>query len=341
MRLLAPTLGVLPLLLPAQSQAHIKWFCAYDTTVAPLPIAKVLTPTFLAVAVLFCALMFTAYVVDRTVNATQWAQRLDNRIFRSELCTTTIIRIAVGILFVILWYGGSVILTPELKTASPMIPWVQLAIAASMLSRRALKFGAAGIMALYIFAVQQYGAFHLMDYPIFPALALYLALTGVGSPQLRALRMPLLYAGIAITMMWGAIEKFGYPYWTFPLLAEHPQITFGLGFDQFMCIAGFVELSLAFFMVTGTALLRLSCAVLLTLLAGAVPEFGKIDAIGHLLIMAGLVTMIIAGQRTLQLPARLVRSGVLVQAGTLTVGYSATVVVLFALYYSSQFIAGR
>ena len=222
-----------------------------------------------------------------------------------------------------------------------MFPWVQLAIAASMLSRPALKFGAAGIMALYIYAVQQYGAFHLMDYPIFPALALYLALTGVKSPQLRALRMPVLYAGVAVTMMWGAIEKFGYPYWTFPLLATHPGLTSGLASMQFMCIAGFVEFSLAFFMVTGTALLRFSCAALLTLLAGAVPEFGRIDAVGHLLIMAGLVAMIIAGQRTLQLPARLVRSGVLVQAGTLTVGYSATVVVLFALHYSSQFIAGR
>ena len=40
MRLLAPTLGVLPLLLPAQSQGHFKWFWAYDTTVPPLPVFR-------------------------------------------------------------------------------------------------------------------------------------------------------------------------------------------------------------------------------------------------------------------------------------------------------------
>ena len=51
-------------------------------------------------------------------------------------------------------------------------------------------------------------------------------------------------------MMWGAIEKFGYPYWTFPLLTTHADLTLGFSFDQFMCIAGFVEFSLAFFMVT-------------------------------------------------------------------------------------------
>ena len=40
--------------------------------------ADVLTPTFAAVAILFCSLMFVAYVIDRAVNATDWAKRLDN-----------------------------------------------------------------------------------------------------------------------------------------------------------------------------------------------------------------------------------------------------------------------
>ena len=53
------------MLLPGHSQAHIKWFCAYDTTVPPLPIRNVLTLTFAAVAILFCSLMFVAYVIDR------------------------------------------------------------------------------------------------------------------------------------------------------------------------------------------------------------------------------------------------------------------------------------
>ena len=121
-----------------------------------------------------------------------------------------------------LWDTGGIILTPELKTTSTLVPMVQLAIAASMLFRSTLKFGAVGIMALYVYAVEEYGAFHMMDYPIFPGVALYLALTGVKSPYFCALRLPVLYTGVAVTMMWGAIEKFGYPSWTFPLLATHP-----------------------------------------------------------------------------------------------------------------------
>ncbi len=201
MRKLSFTAGAFLLLLPSQSQAHIKWFCAYDTTVPPLPIGDVLTPTFAAVAILFCSLMFVAYVIDRAVNATDWAKRLDNSIFRSESCTNAIMRVAVCILFLMLWDTGGIILTPELKTTSALVPMVQLAIAASMLSRSTLKYGAVGIMALYVYAVEEYGAFHMMDYPIFPGVAAYLALTGVKSPYLSALRLPVLYTGVAVTMI--------------------------------------------------------------------------------------------------------------------------------------------
>jgi hypothetical protein len=335
------TLAALLVFTPGVSEAHIKWFCTYDTTVPPLPISFVITPTFLAVALLFCTLMFTAYVIDRAVDGSRWATRLDNAIFRSDACTSGIIRAAVAVLFVTLWATGGTILTPELNTTSNLVPWLQLAIAATMLSRSTLQFGAAGIMLLYVYAIAEYGAFHMLDYPIFPGVALYLALTSAQNPYLRALRMPVLYSSVAATMMWGAIEKFGYPYWTFPLLATHGDLTLGFSFDQFMYIAGFVEFSLAFFMLTGTTLLRWACAALLLLMTAAIPEFGKVDAIGHLPIIACLLAMIIAGQRTIQLPPALARTGVVSQAGILTLGYSATVVVSFALYYSTQFLAGR
>ncbi len=329
------------LFMPGKAQAHIKWFCDYDTTVPPLPIAEVATPMFAATAILFCALMFVAYVADRWINASDWAGRLDDAIFRSEPYTSVIIRVATGILFLVLWESGGIILTPELRTASTLVPWLQLAIAASMLHRSTLKFGAAGIMVLYAHGVAEYGAFHMMDYPIFPGIAVYLTLLSVSVPFLSALGLPVLYAGVAATMMWGAIEKFGYPYWSFPLLATHPGLTLGFSSEQFICIAGFVEFSLAFFMVTGTSLLRWSCTVLLILLAGAVPEFGKLDAVGHLVIIAGLVAMIIAGQRIIQMPLGLARSGILAQACILTMAYSASIAMFFGLYYSSQFLAGR
>jgi hypothetical protein len=221
------------------------------------------------------------------------------------------------------------------------IPWIQLAIAASMLSDRTVALGGAGILGLYAYATSVYGAFHLMDYPAFPGIAIYLCLARVNNRFLRELRLPVLYSSIAITMMWGAIEKFGYAYWFVPLLETHKNVTFGLGVDWFMNIAGFVECSLAFFMLTGTALLRLSCIALLLLLMSAVPEFGKVDAIGHLAIITGLIAMIIAGPRVIRLPSIVRQAGIVTRASLMTVGYAATVSCFFALYYGAQYLAGR
>lgn len=332
---------VLLLSRPGAAEAHIKWFCAYDTTIPPLSPAEVFTPTFLVVAALFCTLMFVAYVIDRRIAARGWAKRVDHAIMRLEPHVDTLLRIAVGILFLVLWATGGSILMPELLTSDPIIPWLQLAIAASMLLRSTLVFGAVGILVLYLYAVVTFGAFHMMDYPVVPAIAVYVALTACNVARVRSLRMPVLFAGIALTMMWGAVEKFAYPYWTFPLLATHAAMTVGFSFEQFMYIAGFVEFSLAFFMLTGTVLLRLACAALLLLLVSAIPEFGRADAIGHFLIIAGLVIMIIMGQHGVQVPAVVRRAGIMVRAGVLTSSYVATLAAVFVLYYGSQFMAGR
>jgi hypothetical protein len=113
--------------------------------------------------------------------------------------------------------------------------------------------------------------------------------------------MPVLYTIVAVTMMWGAIEKFGYPYWTFPLLTTHTDLTLGFSFDS-SCTSP-ASSSSAWRSSCWRALHCWSCAALLLLLmTNAIPEFGKVDAIGHLLIIASLLAMIIAGQRTIQLP---------------------------------------
>jgi hypothetical protein len=334
-------LGTMPLLAPGEALAHVKWFCAYDTALPPLPILDVVTSSFVAVAAGFCVLMFAAYVIDRIVNAKPWAKRLDDAIAHYERYSGTIIRVAVGVLFLVLWYAGDTILTPELKTTNGFVPWLQLAIAASMLFPETVLAGAIGIMGLYGYAIMEYGAFHMMDYPVVPGIALYLGLTTFRSPYVNMLRLSVLYSSVAATMMWGAIEKFGYPCWTLPLLEVYPNLTAGLGFDRFMIIAGFVEFSLAYFMVTGTALLRWSCFALLLLLLSAIPAFGSNDAVGHLMIVAALVAMIISGQRTIQMPEVVVRAGILTQAGLLTFGYALTITATFALYYGSQYLAGR
>ncbi|HJS85016.1 MAG TPA: hypothetical protein VJ779_06115 [Acetobacteraceae bacterium] len=334
-------LSAICLLAPDRAYAHIKWFCPYDTTVPPLPLADVLTPSFAFIAAGFGALMFVAYVIDGIVERKGWLGSLDRALLGCEPAISVLVRASVCIFFLILWMDGRTILTPELKTTSAWVPWLQLAVAAFTLWRRTLVLAGAGIAVLYMYGVARYGAFHMLDYPIFLGLAAYLGLSAAASPFLSKLRLPVLYFNLVVTMMWGAIEKFGYPYWTFPLLATHKGLAFGMPFGLFMTVAGFVELSLAFFMLTGTALLRASCLALLLIMASAIPEFGKIDAIGHFLIIVTLIAMIIAGRSAIRLPSVIRDRGVLASSSLLGLAYATTTVGLFAVYYGAQYIAGR
>jgi hypothetical protein len=325
-------------LAPGPAAAHVKWFCAYDVTQPPLPLDQVLNPIFLYCALLFVVLLFLGFLLDRLAQRSGWDVAVDRFLAPATAFQPRLMRAGVGAFFVCLWVKGGIILTPELNTDSAVIPWLQFAIAFCTIWRFTCFFAGLGIVALYIYAATLYGVFHLVDYPIFLGIAVYLMLTATNHPPLLRLRMPVLYAASGFTLMWAAIEKFGYPQWTLPLLVEHNRITFGMDFDVFMVLAGFVEFSLAYFLITGTAILRLGTGYLLFIFAAAVIDFGKIDAIGHMLIIVALVIMTLGGKTSLQELFVRPKRGVLAETSLMTVLHFVFLVGFFVLYYGIQFL---
>jgi hypothetical protein len=85
--------------------------------------------------------------------------------------------------------------------------------------------------------------------------------------------------------MWASVEKWAYPEWSYPGLRTHARITLGLSPEFYMCAAGMVEFALSFGLLWTALVRRLSALVLLSMFISAVFEFGKIDAIGHLVII--------------------------------------------------------
>ena len=95
-----------------------------------------------------------------------------------------------------------------------------------------------------------------------------------------------------VTLMWASIEKWAYPEWSYPLLILHPEMTLGFAPVFFMRASGAVEFALAFSLMW-TPLVRRAGAVILTaMFVSAVFDFGKIDLIGHSLIVVALVGII-------------------------------------------------
>ena len=312
--------------------AHIKWFEPYDISQAPIPIAEVMSKRYLLVLTGFALLIAGGFVLDRLVVPARW---VTTTLARHE-SVEALLRAALGAFFVALFTMGGIILTPELRTEAEWPAWLQLGIAASLFSARSCFLGGIGILLLYGYGIALYGAFHLADYPIFLGIAAYLILTSCSSVRLRELRMPIVYVTFCISMMWGALEKWAYPQWTYPLLAERPYLAFGFQAEEIMVLAGFVEFALAFYILTGLGLLRLGIGSLCIIFVAAIFDFGKIDAIGHLPLIAAMAAMFLHGPTPLHHALHNAGRGMLVEARRSSALFLGAVGVFFLAYYGLQ-----
>jgi len=274
------------------AQAHVKWFCAYNIAGQPRGLENVLCPDFeFLFGISILALMCGCLCEDTIVGAFM-LRSLDRatRFIRENI--ESIFRAGTGFFFIAIWAAGGILLTPELKTDSTVIAAIQLSIAAGMLSRRTMPLSAAGIFILFGVGVWNYGIFHLADYPVFLGVAVYLALIGLQRDLFGARPIDIVRWTAGVTLMWASIEKWAYPEWSFPLLVQHPAMTLGFSWDFFMRAAGAIEFALAFALMWTPLVRRVGAIMLAGMFVSAVFEFGKIDLIGHTLIVVVLLGII-------------------------------------------------
>ncbi len=287
-----PLACVLDALCVGTASAHVKWFCAYDVAGQPDGLENVLCPDFEFLIGLSVLALMTGAVLEGTVLGAAVLRALDRvtRLVRENL--EYIFRAGCAFFFIAIWGAGGILLTPELKTSSALVGAIQLGIAAGMLSRRTMPLSAAGIFVLFGIGVWEYGVFHLADYPIFLGVAVYLALVGAQTDFFGVRPIDLLRWAAGITLMWASIEKWAYPEWSYPLFIEHPGMSLGFSPDFFMRAAGAVEFALAFALMWTPLVRRLGAMMLAAMFVSAVFQFGKIDLIGHSLIVIALVGIV-------------------------------------------------
>jgi hypothetical protein len=274
------------------ASAHIKWFCAFNVAGQPRGLENVLCPDFELLTLTALLMLLAGYLVEVSVIGEALQAALNRVTSGVRDNTEVLMRATCGFFLVALWTKGGIILTPELTTASPVIPWMQLGMAACLIWRRTLPITGIGIIALFAFAVYQYGIFHLMDYPIFLGIAAYFIMVGLQREIPGVRPLDVLRWSAAVTLMWASIEKWAYPQWTFPLFITHPHMTMGYSPEFFMRAAGMVEFTLSFALLLTPLARRTAALVLSGMFVSAVLEFGKIDAIGHAPIVAVLLSII-------------------------------------------------
>lgn len=281
--------------------AHVKWFAPYIVDASPSPIINTLTNQWfwLAIGLVLFFFIATRLIEQQKVGETVLAgldrvsaplwNRLDD-----------FVRCVIGAFFVAIFAVGGVYLTPDLQTPAEWVSWLQLFIAFGVFSRKTMPLSAAGIIALWVLALRDYDLFHLLDYlALGVAVALYLVLAASNNENWRKHRFEVLRWGVAIALMWSSLEKFAYPEWFYPLVLEKPFLTFGMPRDVFIPMAGVAEFTMGFGLLWTPLVRRLSAVALFIIFNAAVWPFGRIDLVGHALIMAIIVAIAVDPTREL------------------------------------------
>jgi hypothetical protein len=285
---------------PLPAEAHVKWFAPYIVGAAPRPITDTLTNTWFWLAV---ALVLFFFVVTRLVEKSAIGETVLLGMDRVAKPVWTrlddFVRAVIGAFFIAIFAVGGVYLTPDLKTPAEWVSWLQLLIAFGVFSRRTMPLSAAGII-LWVLALTGYDLFHLLDYlALGVAVAGYLVLASMKDEKWRKHRFEVLRWGVAIALMWSSLEKFAYPDWFYPLVAEKPFLTFGMPRDVFIPMAGVAEFTMGFGLLWTPLVRRLSAVALFIIFNAAVYPFGRIDLIGHALIMAIIIAIAADPEREL------------------------------------------
>lgn len=326
--------GATAALWPVPAEAHVKWFAPYIVGAAPHPIIETMTNAWFWLAIVLVLFFFVA---TRLIEGTALGETVlagMDRIAR-PLWTRLddFVRAVIGAFFVAIFAVGGIYLTPDLKTPAEWVSWLQLLIAFGVFSRKTMPLSAAGIILLWLLALTEYDLFHLLDYlALGVSVAAYLVLAASNNESWRRHRFEVLRWGVAIALMWSSLEKFAYPDWFYPLVAEKPFLTFGMPRDVFIPMAGVAEFTLGFGFLSTPLVRRLSAIALFIIFNAAVYPFGRIDLIGHGLIMAILVVIAADPERELHFIGAIRRSLAGVPAGI-----AAALVVFMSAYWGLHF----
>ncbi|QQR41263.1 hypothetical protein JI748_15115 [Devosia rhizoryzae] len=269
-------------------------------------------------------------VVERSPAGTTIGTVLDRFTSPLWLRSDDFMRAIIGAFFVAIFAVGGVYLTPDLQTPNEWVSWLQLLIALLVFSRKTMPLAAAGIIGLWVIALRDYDFFHLLDYlALGVGVAGYLALAAFPESKYYQYRFAVLRWGVAIALMWSSLEKFAYAEWFHPLVEERPFLTFGMPRDTFIPMAGVAEFTMGFGLLWTALIRRLSAIALIIIFTAAVYPFGRIDLVGHALIMGTL--FLIAADPT---PSGLKLKGLVPAIGSVPAGLLAALVIIAGSYWT-------
>lgn len=295
----ARIIAAIMMTLPFSTWAHVKWFVNYGVEQTPVSIATMTgAMSFWILLAFSTAVIFATSVLDRRLASFIDLPRCRPLLNRAHNYVPQVVRWGVAVFFLVLGvFYPQVILTPELVVTNPWLKYIHLVIALTAVSRRTSFFAGFLIILLFLYAVQLYGANHMLDYFIFIGIAVYFITQSTLPQQAYGKELEFLRLMLCYSFLWGAIEKFLHPGLYYQLLTTHSYLAMGLNWEFFVRASGFVELCLIWHIYTGRLAGYASIALFAVIVIMAFIPFGLTDFVGHLLFIFPLVAMLLTPRK--------------------------------------------
>lgn len=279
--------------LPSLAHAHVKWFSDFSYSDRPLALAEVLTPAFLALAVLSIVAVAALVFIDRQLETAAWYERTTRWLSARRDQSTLVMRIGAGAVLLLSWQADAM-LVPELGIGAAWVGWYQFLLALLLVFPGTVRLAGAGLILLYGYGVLRFGALHMLDYLVYAGAGYFLMVSGAFDARIHASRIPALYLTVGFSLCWVALEKVVYPQWGLYVLQENPQLALGFDLRFFLLAAAFVEFSLGYLLIINLLQRPMALAITFVFFTTTL-VFGKTEVIGHTLVHAALAVFVLEG----------------------------------------------
>ncbi|MDQ8734875.1 DoxX family membrane protein [Paenibacillus sp. LHD-38] len=270
--------------------AHVKWFT--DVVAEKVPIAAVLSPFFMTLAVFVAVLLAVLTQLLPALSKSKLSTRIDSELDKLRKYSLPILKYGTAASLLIQAASGTrFALEFELTSGwQTILMWTAIALLL-IPQHYATKIGALAMLVLFIDTSIEAGLFHMLDY------GFYLAIIGVlllERTKESKWGFPLLYLGTGLSLCWVAVEKWIYPAMAEDIITNHNVPTFGFEPALFIVMAGFIEFVVGYLLVVGI-LNRLLSVVLTLIFISTTMLFGMSELTGHFMIHIVLILFIIEG----------------------------------------------
>ena len=292
----AAVTGVLLMASAAPASAHVKWFSRFSFADPPRSLGEVVTPTFLALALLSVVVVAALVPLDLWMERREWYQGVNRWLVARSDRSRLVMRVGTGVVLLLAWQAD-LVLVPDLPIPAPWVGWLEFGLAALLLFEGTTALAGMGLILLFGLGVSEAGVYYMLDYLLVVGVGCYLIATGVGDRRVAASALPALYATVGFSLCWVALEKIVWPDWGLYVLQENRQLALGLDLRFFLLAAAFIEFCLGYLLIINLLQRPMALVITLTFFATTL-VFGKTEVIGHTLIHAALVVFLLEGPGT-------------------------------------------